>query len=561
MSRRVIFTIVSCNYIGFAATLMQSVRQHHPEADRFIILSDAMREFPDIDLAATLICCDDVNIAHIGNMKLWYTVIEFNTAVKPFAFTHFLENEGYDEALYIDPDIYLFRPLTEVTDALREHDCVLTPHMMVPLQDGKEPSDLTIMKSGVYNLGFLALKNTADARGLARWWSDRCYANCRVDIPGNMFTDQRWMDLAPVFVENPKILRHPGYNIAYWNLAHRTVTQNEDGTWLVNGLPLAFFHFSGIKPDDFNQFSKHQNRFTIENLGPTRDLCTQYRHNVLGNHWKKYSKTPYAFGTFPDGRPIDDAMRHWIARAVDDGRMDRFEDIVIPSDFFDEVDEVALEKGARLTRFMYQFWLDRTDLAAAFDIFHPDGLNGYFEWLTNGEAAKQGVDARHILAAQALRGGSGSSRKAAPQRRTPPWPMVSSDCWHGPSRDIATWLRHDVMAEYRGERRPVPRPIALLWERRLDLQQHFPCTDLQGLSSFLSWVLANGFREKALLADMLPDSFAERMSAVSSISAHYGDVPIVEGMILTRGVDAGRGSLPFWHRFPVEREGRLAHGL
>jgi len=299
--KRVVFTIVSANYIGFAATLMQSVAEHIPDAERFIVLSDVPHDFADIDLSATLLPCDRLGISNIDGMKLWYSVIEFNTAVKPFAFLHFFEKLGFDEACYIDPDILLFSPMTEVFSALRNHSCVLTPHMIHPLQDGKEPSDLTIMKSGVYNLGFLGLRNDSDGRRLASWWADRCFTNCRIDIAGNMFTDQRWMDLAPAFVSRPFILRHPGYNIAYWNLLHRSVSRTKAGRWLVNGERLVFFHFSGISPTDSKQFSKHQNRFGPENLGIVNDLCDLYRARVLNNGWVKYHKVAYGFGSFGDG--------------------------------------------------------------------------------------------------------------------------------------------------------------------------------------------------------------------------------------------------------------------
>jgi hypothetical protein len=187
----VIFTIVSCNYISFAATLMQSVRKHHPNSDRFIVLSDSYREFPDVDLAADLIACDDLRIEVIEGMKLWYSVIEFNTAVKPFVFSYLFAEFGYTKACYIDPDILLFNPLAEVFEALNQHNIVLTPHMMVSLQDGKEPSDLTIMKSGVYNLGFLGVRNDPHSKLLLQWWSERLKFHCRIDIPGHMFTDQR----------------------------------------------------------------------------------------------------------------------------------------------------------------------------------------------------------------------------------------------------------------------------------------------------------------------------------------------------------------------------------
>ena len=158
-----------------------------------------------MDTAAELVFCDDIGIQLISNMKLWYSVIELNTAIKPFVFCHLFDRFGFEQVVYLDPDILLFGPLTEVFDGLEEHNIVLIPHIMQPLHDGKEPSDHSIMKSGVYNLGFLGVRSDRDARALIDWWSARCYLHCRVDVPANMFTDQRWMDLAPVFVPDPLI--------------------------------------------------------------------------------------------------------------------------------------------------------------------------------------------------------------------------------------------------------------------------------------------------------------------------------------------------------------------
>src|ERR1700722_10149875 len=133
--KRVVFTIVSANYISYAATLMQSIRLHHPRCCRVIVVADRKQEFPDLDLAAELLFCDDLAIPLIENMKLWYTVIEFNTAIKPFVFQHFMRSAA-DQICYLDPDIYAYRPLDEVFATLRDHNCVLTPHIMQPLQDG-----------------------------------------------------------------------------------------------------------------------------------------------------------------------------------------------------------------------------------------------------------------------------------------------------------------------------------------------------------------------------------------------------------------------------------------
>jgi glycosyltransferase involved in cell wall biosynthesis len=558
--RRAIFTIVSCNYIAYAVTLMQSVRDFHPEADRFIVLADSYREFPGLDAAADLIFCGEIGIELIANMQLWYSVIEFNTAIKPFVFRHLFDRFAYDEVVYLDPDILLFRPMVEVFDGLGAHNIVLIPHIMQPLQDGKEPSDLSIMKSGVYNLGFLGVRNDPEARALIAWWGERCYLHCRVDVAGHMFTDQRWMDLAPAFVPNPLILRHPGYNVAYWNLAHRRMEQDGDGTWLVNGGPLVFFHFSGISPDDPTVFSKHQNRFTAETLGPVSALCELYRQCVIANGWREHSRLRYGFAAFPNGRPIEDAMRQWLRRAVDSGRVDAMSRVVVEPNFFDQPDEEAAEKGVAVTRFMYQFWLNRRDLQEAFDIFTPRGSSGYLEWFLNGEARRQGVDGRSIAAARRIRD-EPEARPASVDDVLPPWPSVSRSAWQGPASEAIRFLEGDVTAQIEAKRILVPVQVALSWELRSDLRAHFRLETADNLYRFLGWALTSGVREGVVNCQEFSPQCLQQMAHESSTSSYYRDVPITAGLVATRFVESDNKCYDPRRRFPVERAGRLAHGL
>jgi glycosyltransferase involved in cell wall biosynthesis len=560
--RRAIFTIVSCNYVAYAATLMQSVRDFHPEVDRFIVLADTYREFPGLDTAAELMFCDEIGIELIANMQLWYTVIEFNTAIKPFVFRHLFDHRGFDEVVYLDPDILLFHPLTEVFDGLAAHNIVLIPHMMQPLQDGKEPSDLTIMKSGVYNLGFLGVRNDPDSRALIGWWSERCYLHCRVDVAANMFTDQRWMDLAPAFLPNPLILRHPGYNVAYWNLAHRRIEQGPSGSWMCDGGPLVFFHFSGVDPEDPSVFSKHQNRFTPETLGSVAALCDLYRALVLANGWAKFSRFRYGFAAFLSGRRIENAMRRWFRRAADDGRIEAGSRLVVDSRFFDQLDEEAAEQHVRLTRFMYQFWLDRRDLRAAFDVFTPRGYEGYLEWFLNGEARRQGVDGRSIAAARRLIGAEAPDFASAPVKQgEPPWPPVSRDAWQGPACKAGQFLQGDVTARIGGKRLLVPAQVALVWEVRGDLQAHFKLDSVDDLQNFLAWALTNGVAEGGVNCEEFSPAFLRQMAGELTPSSYYRDVPITVGLVATRFIGCDNPCYAHRQRFPVERAGRLAHGL
>ena len=170
------------------------------------------------------------------------------------------------------------------------------------------------MKSGVYNLGFCAARRDGAITAFMSWWADRCLAHARVQVEANIFTDQRWMDLAPVFVERTLILRDTAYNVAYWNLGQRVVRGNAAKGWTVDGRPLVFFHFSGISPEDPASFSKHQDRFTVADLGEVAPLLELYRARVLANLHAEFRKRRYGYARFSNGRPIEDFMRSWVKR-------------------------------------------------------------------------------------------------------------------------------------------------------------------------------------------------------------------------------------------------------
>ncbi len=560
--RRAIFTIVSGNYIAYAATLMQSLRAVHPEIARFIVLADKPRRFDGLDLAASVIDCEALGIPLLANMVLWYSVIEFNTALKPFVFTHLLDRLGFAETIYLDPDILVLAPLDAVWAALARHSLVLTPHMLKPLQDGFEPSDLTIMKSGIYNLGFCAARRDAAALALLAWWQDRCHAQCRAQVAENLFTDQRWMDLAPIFVPNCCILRDTAYNVAYWNLGQRTVLGDWTRGFTVDGAPLVFFHFSGIDPEDAESFSRHQNRFSMANVGAAvAVLVARYRALVLANRHAEYRRLPYGFARFENGRPIEEHMRSWLARAVAEGAIDPLAPLAISSEFFDEPDETARDRGIVMTRFMYQLWLDRPDLQRVFDIQHERGLEAYINWFIGGDAEAQGIDGRSIAAGALLYDSAAHAEAANAAAVPPPWPSVAARALSVPAREAGQHIHGDVTVRIGHADALLPMQAALAWELRADLQRAFPIQDPDGVQDYLAWVLTAGLREHVVDRALLTPDFIAQLLRLSAISGYYKDVPITEAMLITRRVPEARGRLDGWLRFPTDRLSRLAHGF
>ena len=90
------------------------------------------------------------------------------------------------------------------------------------------------------------------------------------------------------------MLHHPGYNVAYWNLPQRLITE-KDGQWSANDKELRFVHFSGNNLDDPDVFSRHSQQVTVESIGDLHRLLDYYREQVFLHGHELYRKLPYAF--------------------------------------------------------------------------------------------------------------------------------------------------------------------------------------------------------------------------------------------------------------------------
>ena len=291
----VAFTIVAHNYIPRAQIVAESFVHHHPGAAFYIVVTDyplqvKLRQRDD----SRLVAITDIDFGAEGfeHMATFYDVMEFATAVKPFALKHFLKDATC--VLYLDPDIEVYAPLDPLVEATQRAAISLTPHCLQPIErDGCQPSEAGIMMAGVYNLGYVGVAKGAET--FLDWWSSRLRRDAISDPGNHLFTDQRWIDLCiPLF--RPHIESSPSYNVAYWNLDQRPI-RRESGTYWVNDEPLRFFHFSGYDPKRPHWVSKHQPsapRVLLSDHPVLVELFNDYGTKLLA-HTGAESPLPYGW--------------------------------------------------------------------------------------------------------------------------------------------------------------------------------------------------------------------------------------------------------------------------
>ncbi len=247
-------TIATRDFLPWAIVLFDSIRRHHPSARLSLLYvgrDDEPSQLPDLEGVEVLATRALVNAETEATLRRRYTVPEFCFSLKPRLLLHALDH-GAERAIYLDSDIDVLAPLEEALISLEASSAVITPHLDAPLpMDGKLPNEVTILRAGSCNLGFVGVVDCEEDSRVARWG----FVAPEAGYQG----DQKWMDLAPSLFPGVALLRDPGSNVACWNLHSRPVVF--EGTQAkVHGRPLAFFHFSGFDPDQPGVLSRYENR-------------------------------------------------------------------------------------------------------------------------------------------------------------------------------------------------------------------------------------------------------------------------------------------------------------
>lgn len=242
-----------------------------------------------------------------------YSPMELCCALKPYCLLDQLNRHQMDYVVYLDSDMRFYQSIEKIlSSCFRSASILLTPHLLI-LPDVKCAT--TILSSGQYNAGFLAVKNNENAKFMLNWWASCLKRDCICDPHDAKLCDQRWLDFIPVIFDQAGLFRHPGINVGHWNFHEKKFTKREDKIYVNHDDELYLFHFSGLTED--KSF-----KYLLDNFAPPPgwDIVTELAEKYLAELTamkKKYigvapTSLAYSFGEFDDGTLITLAMREII---------------------------------------------------------------------------------------------------------------------------------------------------------------------------------------------------------------------------------------------------------
>lgn len=296
---KIAYTVCTANYLAYAKTLADSLIEHNPDYIFYIGLVDRVDGRFDVSFFAPhqLVEVENWNIPYFSEMSEKYSLFELSNAMKPYFADYLLQNvENIDILVYMDSDMLVFSGFSFVEECLKENSICLTPHILTPIpEDNLTPREPSFLNAGVYNGGFVAIRPDRNSIAFINWWKNVLRDYCWVKVQEGLFVDQLWLNLVPIFFDKVYILKHGGYNVAFYNLHERHMTV-KNGKHQVNGREdLIVFHYTGYDVKQPQVLSRHQSRFDFDYRKDVLPLFQIYAEIVARNNLEFFETLAYAY--------------------------------------------------------------------------------------------------------------------------------------------------------------------------------------------------------------------------------------------------------------------------
>lgn len=305
-SNTAVFSVCNIAYLSKAMVLAKSLYNNDSIVLNLFIF-DKKQEVEVDQKFCNIIWIEDVGVPNFNHLAFKYNVIEFTTSLKPFLAIHLLKK--HSRVVFFDPDIMILNSISPIIDKLNTEKFLLTPHFNDPAVKNTS-KDINLMRFGFFNLGFFASDNSKESLDLLSWWNARCNEECFDDSQFGIFTDQKWLSIAPFYFPMIKVIYNKTYNVAYWNLFEREI-KIHNGNYYINNIDdnskLIFFHFSSLSKDKssitFREFDKGDNSDNV-----LSSLTSLYKNELRKNNFN-LNNYAYSYDFFDNGDFISQTLR------------------------------------------------------------------------------------------------------------------------------------------------------------------------------------------------------------------------------------------------------------
>ncbi len=310
----VVITITTRNQLYRARLLMSQLARYTPEAKRIVYLADgaAPNHITDPTSEYDIVAVDHLALPRKRQLAYALDPTGWCCALKPWIMQDALSRTKAKAVLYADNDIGFYQRPSGMLERLRDHPVVLTPHLLKPLPPEASPNEAKLLPYGAYNAGLLAADNSSTASQFLEWWGSRLL-DPRHSVRDQGY-DQPWLAWAPLYFPNIGILRDPGTNVAFWNLAERPLSNTND-CWCSGSALLVAFHFSSLEEHNPIALTRSNIQASAQHDPLALALVRERIEALEACGRKEDIAIPYGYASHDDGHPIEPCQRIRLSEA------------------------------------------------------------------------------------------------------------------------------------------------------------------------------------------------------------------------------------------------------
>jgi hypothetical protein len=246
MAKHVYCTYFDHNYLSRGLALYHSLQRHAPGSRLWVLcLSEACY--------GTLVALDLPNLLprrladfeaadpEVAATRPSRSLIEYYFTCSPPWMLYVLENEPDAEWItYLDSDLFFFSSPEPIYQELQDAAVAIIPH--------RYPAKLAkLYKFGIYNVGWVGVRNDPDGIAVIKWWREECIEWCYDYVDDRRFADQGYLDAFLSRCARVKVIGNIGANLAPWNIENYRIECRCGQIWINESHSLVFFHFQGLR--------------------------------------------------------------------------------------------------------------------------------------------------------------------------------------------------------------------------------------------------------------------------------------------------------------------------
>jgi len=266
MSTYYFCTLFDSEYLLKGLAMIRSLAKFCPEMKIYVLCMDDQTKLILERLNMPFVNC--IALSEVENKELLKAKADRGVAEYCWTlssnFTWYVMQSYREISLltYIDADLLFYSDVQPIFDEIGDASVAIIEHRFTERLKDREVN-------GRFCVEWVSFRRDDQGLTCLSSWSEQCIEWCYYRLEDGKMGDQKYLDEWPSRYSTCHIIMHPGAGIAPWNYAQYHFGKALNGSPMVEGTPLIFYHFHQLQFLDNGKFDRLSSFYTCEKPEPS----------------------------------------------------------------------------------------------------------------------------------------------------------------------------------------------------------------------------------------------------------------------------------------------------